>query len=89
MKQIFIHKAEKISATPVEDVLISIDVELKDPGNILGRQEYYEKMFRADAKYIESILHQCLPQGTYDLLLAEMLSKKSSMMTIPYGEFHS
>ena len=82
MKQLHIFKAKDIAPSArTESLTIIVDEPLPDQDTLGGLEVLYE----CEANQLEEALHNTLPGGVYDRLLANMLRKAGGMSVIPSG----
>lgn len=82
MKTTHIFKAQSIiKGEPIDSQLISIETTIPDEMTLDGART----VFAEEAKMLADALFSCLPGGTLDVLLIEMLERKRSLFVInPY-----
>jgi len=78
---IVVNKADPVGKQLVESVEIRIEAQLPHTKTLPEAARVYE----LDAIMLESALHDALPGGTYDRLLALMLNRRASYLAITRG----
>ena len=82
MKRIQLNKAQGYSNTkPVESVILEFTVQINEFDSLDKACVYYE----SQANQIEEALHDVLPGGVYDRLLAAMMTRRASYLRTPFG----
>ena len=82
MKTIHIYKAQGFTETDeVESLTLSVDKELPEFESLEHAVMYYE----VDATQLCNALYNALPGGTFDRLVAHMLTKKASHFRVSHG----
>ena len=81
-KHISACKAESIGKQTVPRAIIDIGDTLPNFNSLECARGWYT----SEAQEIEAALHESLPGGTYDQLLAAMMKRKSSLFRVPLPE---
>lgn len=82
MTTIVISKAEPtVQGEPVEDAVIHIDEPMPQMFRN-GTLEQLAEWFDLQAHYLEKVLFEHLPGGTYDHLVSKMLERKASHFVV-------
>ena len=88
MKKILhLFKAQPLGDDKIEDTTIILEHTFPKLEDLDSECKMIEsdRLFEADSKALEAILHDTLPGGTYDRLLAEMLDRRKSHFIVPFG----
>ena len=76
-------KAQSITTREVEPVTIVIDKPV--PKNPDWKLADYRRYYKEEADAICDVLLTSLPGGIVDQLLAEMMRRKASALSVPFG----
>jgi len=76
-----LHKAQH---TIKGDRVTGVHIEIKGELPATGKHVDTESMFKQDALALADGLFSCLPGGTLDALLVEMLQRKQNQMVVVY-----
>lgn len=81
MKRVMVSKAQAIGSETVPDTHIIIEIPVEDVETIKEAVCIYN----GDSERLFQALKYALPGGTFDRLLAKMLTYKASHFIIPFG----
>ena len=73
---------------PIPNCMIEIAGPLPECDSIIAPvyRPFYEKFYGEQARLLADELFRCLPGGTLDALLGEILHRKASIFRVPYDE---
>lgn len=86
MKEVQIFRARPIGNQAIEPTTIIISDVVP---YFLQEQDWQQiavNTYRHQAKTLAAVLQETLPGGTFDRLLVEMMERKASLLSVPWGQ---
>jgi len=86
-KTLYLMKAQPIDNDKIHDTTIIFENTFPVFDDLKFQFQMIEsdRLFEKESKALEDILHNTLPGGTYDRLLARMLDRRKSHLIVPFG----